>query len=189
MCLRDCPNRQSLIIENYGVRKVSEWLACIICASSGSFDSSKLNSESYLGFTLKCFCGRVKGDGPVVHVGIVRLCADAVTLAAKDAPVDIVEVGADIALTNMEINTIGEILGEVVDTPIQPVLVRSVLSCGVSSTAVAKLTTAPVWGPNSPELCTGRLCGPVCGCGRIGTSSYHNVVLRILTEYTVTING
>lgn len=63
--------------------------------------------------------------GPVVHVAVadIRLCTERVAIAAKHAPVHVVEVLARVALADFVLDAIGEVVDKVVDRPVQIVLI------------------------------------------------------------------
>lgn len=186
---RDGPHGKSSAVDGDVVRQVGKRLARVICIAGRSLDARKLNSKGSPGFLLELRRGGVKGYRPRVHIGVVRVRADAVALAAVGTPLDVVEVPRDVASADVEVHTVGKVLGEIVDCPIETVLLRLVGACGVTLIAVTELATAPIGSPDAPELGAGGLGSPCCrgrGC-RVGPDG--DVILDILAKDPGAVNG
>jgi hypothetical protein len=188
LLLRDSPHRKSLAVENDSVWQVSKRLAVAVGVTSGRLHPRQLDSEGGLGLARQGLGGGVKGDGPVVDIGVVRIRPDRVALAAKDTPVHVVEVGSNVALAHVEVDTVGKFPGEIVDRPVQPVLVGGVGARRVPRLAVTKLAAAAVWRANAPELRAGRLWDPGCGCFCGGPCLHDHTILCVLPEDAVAVD-
>jgi hypothetical protein len=82
----------------------------------------------------------------------------------------------------MEVYTVGEIVGEVVDCPIQTMLLRLVGSCGITLIAVTEVAATAIWRSDAPKLSAGGFGSPCSGCNGRGACSNNDVILNILTE-------
>lgn len=99
---------------------------------------------------------QIESNSPVVDIAIADILfrARVVTPSTKDTPVDVVEILANIALTNLEIDTIREILDEVPVGPVDAVLFRlQRLGC-IKFETVTVFTRGLVRSTNSPYFLT-----------------------------------
>lgn len=186
---RDGPNRKSLAVEYHSIWKVSKGLGSTISVPSRCLNTSKLNGKGRSCLAREGLGGCVKGDRPIVDVGVVRVRPDGVCLAAKDTPVHVVEIGGDIALTHVKLDAVGEVLGKIVDRPVEAVLVRRVGARRVPGAAVPELAAAPVGSADAPELRAGGLGDPgrrrLCG----GACLHYYAVLCVLSKDAVAVDG
>lgn len=187
--LRDGPNRQSLAVENHSIRKMAKGLTVAIGVASGRFHAGKLDGESSLRLAREGLGGCVKSNGPIVNIGVIRVRPDSVCLAAEHTPVHVIEVGGDVARAHVEVDAVGEVLGKVVDRPVQAVLVRRVGARGVPRAAVPELTAAAIGRADAPQLRAGGLWDPGRGrfCG--GSCLNHHAILCVLSEDAVAVDG
>lgn len=116
--VRDGPNWKSSTIDSDGIWQISKGLALTIRVAGRSLDTCKLNSKGSPSFSLQLSRGSIKRHRPTVDIGVVGLQTYAVGLAAKDAPMYVVEIPRDVASANVKVHTIGEIIGEIVDRPV-----------------------------------------------------------------------
>lgn len=101
----------------------------------------------------------------------------------------VVEVGGNVALAHVKVDAVGKILGEIVDRPVQAVLVRCVGACRVPRTAVPELAAAAIGRADTPQLRAGGFGDPGCGCSCGPARLHDDAVLCILTEDSVAIDG
>lgn len=101
----------------------------------------------------------------------------------------VVEVGGDVALAHVKVDAVGKILGEIVDRPVQAVLVRRVGARGVSRAAVPELAAAAIGGADTPQFRAGGLRDPSRGrfCG--ASCLHDHAVLCVLPEDAIAVDG
>ena len=127
-----------------------------VSVSSGSLGTSKLYRKSSMLLVLELRLLQIESNSPVVDIAIadVLFWARVVTPSAKDTPMNVVEIFANIALTNLEIDTIREILDEVPVGPVDTVLFRlQRLGC-IEFETMTVFTGGLVRSANSPNFLT-----------------------------------
>jgi hypothetical protein len=103
---------------------------------------------------MKLTLRHVEQYNPVVDILIVRLRAKRIGIAAKDTPMNVIEVLAFLTLSNFIYDAIRKVGWEVVDGPVDTVLLKVVWMGQVRLVAMSVFTTALVWGPDPPQLCS-----------------------------------
>jgi len=124
--------------------------------SSGSLRTSKLYRKSSLLLVLELRLLQIESNSPVVDIAIadVLLRTRVVTPSTKDTPVDVVEILTNIALTNLEVDTIREVLDKVPVGPVDTVLFRlQRLGC-IGFETMTVFTRSLVRSANSPNFLT-----------------------------------
>lgn len=187
--LRDGPNRKSFAVEDHRVWQVTKRLVSAVGVTRRRLDTGKLDGEGSLGLACERLGSGVKGDGPVVDICVVRIWTDGIGLATKYTPVDVVEVSGNVARAHVEVDTVGEVLWEIVDGPVEAVLIWCVGAGGVSCLAMTELTTAAVRSADAPELRASRLGDPSRSCLCGSTRFYDHAILCVLTENTTAVDG
>lgn len=101
----------------------------------------------------------------------------------------VVEIPRDVASANVKVHTIGEIIGEIVDRPVQTVLLGLVRSGVVALIAVTELAATPIRSSDAPKFRAGRLGSPCCGrCGGFLCPN-DDIILNILAKDPGSIDG
>lgn len=185
--LRNGPNRKRPAVHGDSVWQIRKGLARAIRVACRCLDAGKLNRKRSPGLSLELLRSGIECDVPAVDVCVVRLGADAVPLPTKHAPLYVVEVPCDIALADVEVDAVREVPGEVVDGPIQTVLLRLVGARGVALVAVPKVAAATIRRPDAPELGPSRLGSPSRSRCRCGSRADDDVILDVLTEDSASI--
>lgn len=191
--IRDNPRLKILAVDVDRVLEVRVRLRRVvhIRISGGSLGSSELNRKGRLLLALELSLLEVKSDGPVVDISVtdIGLGAHVVGPSTKNAPVHIVKILGHIALTDLKVNTIREVLGEVVLTPVDAVLLRLQRLGRVWLETVAVLTRGLVGGSNAPELLARRLLLPSDLCLFSLASLDLDLILGELSKDAIGVDG
>ncbi|KAK6699420.1 hypothetical protein SNK05_012231 [Fusarium graminearum] len=140
---------------------------------------------------LKLRLFQVKRNCPIVDIAVanILLRTRVIALSAKNTPVNIVEILANIAFTDLEIDTVGEILDKIPVGPIDSVLFRLQRLGRVRFETVTIFTRSLVRSTNSPKFFAGRLFSPANVLFLSLARADLDLILGILSKYVVGINS
>lgn len=138
---------------------------------------------------LELLLRKVKLDGPVVHILIVRLSSYGVSVPAKHTPVNVVQVLGGIALAHLVHDAVGKVGREVVCSPVVAVLLGLQRLVQVKLVSVSVLSRRLVGGADTPYFLAGALLVPVHARVLRLAGLDHDVVLGVLSEDAVSVDG
>jgi hypothetical protein len=189
MSTRNGPGFELDPIDNYVVWQVGPCLSRrSVIIAGGCLHTSKLDSEGRLRLIRHFLLCKIERQSPIVDVGVVRILAKVIGLATKHAPVYIVQISKR-RRANIVLDAVGEIFHKVMNRPVEAVLARLIGVSGVLLVAVAKLPTAFVWCPDTPEFDTSRLCIPSGSHSSNRSSLHHDAVLFVLAKNAIGVYG
>lgn len=190
--LRNDPWLKILAIDVDSILEVRVRLGSIvnIGVSCSSLCACELYRESTLLLMLELRLLQIKRNGPVVDIAVadVLLWTRVVTLSTKDAPVNVVEILANIALADLEVDTVGEIFDKVPVCPVDAVLFRLQRLGRVGLETVTIFTRGLVRSTNSPDFFASRFFPPMNVLLLSLTSLDFDFVLGILPKDVVSVD-